>query len=130
MSSQGRGGAHYFVLVHPCIIAFIGSGLVMMALTWKCPEVFKNEHLGLLGQFLHWLGTEHNTFMMLVFTPVMTIHVMEAVVAVYLCGTLGLTPPTTVLWVAQILVVGILSLRFLIWPLRDLQNDAKTTKRE
>ncbi|XP_053630657.1 transmembrane protein 254-like [Cherax quadricarinatus] len=110
----------YFVLTPPAYTLFIGSGLVLMALTWQCPEVFDRPWLGLFGQFLLWLGTQHNTFVRFLFVPVMVIHVLEVMYAAYLCCvSLHLHPSTTLRWLLQILVVGILSLSFLIWPHRD-----------
>nr|XP_045591055.1 transmembrane protein 254-like [Procambarus clarkii] len=119
----------YFILTPPPLTIFIASGLIMMGLTWQCPEVFEHPLLGPFGQLLAWLGAHHNALVRLVFVPTVVVHVLEVVWAVCVCrGRLGLTRCTTTCWALQISVVGIFSLRYLIWPLEDARHASRSKK--
>ncbi|XP_068200951.1 transmembrane protein 254-like isoform X2 [Palaemon carinicauda] len=119
MAEKRRVPSDYFVLISPGKIVFIGIGLFFMLVSWQWPESHLLTQIPSLGPFLSWLGKEHNLLVKLCFVPVMSLHIIEVFVAFYYCYKLRLTTLTTLKWMSQVLVVGIISLCYLIWPLPE-----------
>lgn len=128
MTKKGRVHSDYFVLTYPGVTVFIGLGLLFMLISWQWPEWYLLAYVPNLGPFLSWLGREHNLAVKWIFVPVMSIHIIEVFFAFYYCYKLGLTPLTTLKWISQIFVVGILSLSYLIWPLPERTMAVKLKK--
>nr|XP_027239562.1 uncharacterized protein LOC113830555 [Penaeus vannamei] len=120
--------SNYFKLTHPGITIFLAVGIGLMFVIWLAPNSLSPTYFGYLADAVAFLGTEYNGFVKVLVVTVASIHLTESLVGLYVCYKRQLHVWTTLAWTMQILAVGMISLRFLIWPEEEMAKRNKKVK--
>ncbi|XP_076064952.1 uncharacterized protein LOC143038990 [Oratosquilla oratoria] len=106
----------YFVLVNPFLIGFISVGLYLLMMAWQSPDNVSPVYFGKLAHFVTWLGKNYSGGVALICWLTIIVHCCEGLASLYYCCIYGLNPLVSAIWIVQTLVVGLFSLKYLIWP--------------
>ncbi|XP_047499426.1 uncharacterized protein LOC125045887 isoform X1 [Penaeus chinensis] len=117
--------SNYFKLTHPGLTIFLATGIGLMFVIWLAPNILSPTYFGYLADAVAFLGTEYNGFVKVLVVSVASIHFTESLVGICVCYHRQLDAWTTLAWTMQILAVGMISLRYLIWPEEETPKDKK-----
>ncbi|XP_042869265.1 uncharacterized protein LOC122251402 [Penaeus japonicus] len=120
--------SNYFKLTHPGITIFLAAGIGLMFVIWLAPHSLSPTYFGYLADAVAFLGTEYNGFVKVLVVTVSSIHFVESLVGIYVCYQRRIHACVTLAWTLQILAVGMISLRFLIWPEEEVAKSSKKVK--
>ncbi|XP_066974643.1 uncharacterized protein [Macrobrachium rosenbergii] len=121
---------NYFKFVNPIIVSLIGVGMYLLLMAWLDPRNISTTYFGRVAEFATWLGTENNHLMKQILLCLLAIHIIQALIGVYLCQKHRLGSLVTIAWTLQNLILGFPSLYYLIWPQKPRRSSNSGKKEE
>lgn len=110
---------NYYVRVSPWIsmsvVCLVWILFPVVAFSPNTLDFIINDHFGdILERNSHYLVKLFNIQVWL--------HMIECIVALQKCRALGISPKTTMKWLVNVGVHGILALKHLLWPSLDVER--------
>merc|ERR1712243_229538 len=99
-------------------------------MAWLNPDQIPTSLFGRVGDLAITTGKDYPDLARQLALGVYAIHLLEASICLYLCQQLKLKISTTIAWLIQTLFLGMLALRFLIWPRKEVKSNTTNDKEE